>query len=75
MDVDRSKTGFGTIQLDKIRNHTHSFAGWTGGGGMGQGPQINGNPNIIFSAGGVDGGLGGTETRPKNIAMLACIKT
>jgi microcystin-dependent protein len=64
---------FGAKQGDDLKSHTHSYvsayapyyAPAEGGGG-----------NIYFfsNQANTTGGEGGTETRPKNIAMLYCIK-
>jgi hypothetical protein len=60
---------FGSTQADDFASHTHSYNGFWGGnwimyqnGGNGIGATIS------------TGGAGGTETRPKNIALLPCIK-
>lgn len=66
----------GSFQADLLKDHTHngninsSLPNQTGGGNLalntGQSTQ---------ATGGVNGGLGGAETRPRNIALLPCIKT
>jgi microcystin-dependent protein len=71
IDTDRNKTGFGVVQNDLLKNHSHSFAAGSGSGGS-WGPRM-GNVDSSFATGGSDGF--GSESRPKNIAMLACIKT
>jgi microcystin-dependent protein len=61
---------FGVKQADELKSHTHTvFA-----------KGVNSNTNFAagsFPSGGQDlttSATGGTETRPKNIAMLYCIK-
>ena len=71
IDTDRNKTGFGVVQNDLLKNHSHSFAAGSGVGGS-WGTRM-GNVDSSFATGGSDGF--GSESRPKNIAMLACIKT
>ncbi len=75
IDIDRNKTGVGVVQNNIIKNHEHAFPAWQDGGtgNTRVGIQISRGLNTSFSIGEVVGG--GTETRPKNIAMLACIKT
>jgi microcystin-dependent protein len=75
-----SGRAFGSIQSDDFKAHSHdaTISGQSAIGGTGSG--INGSSsgssygvagtisNIAISS------VGGTETRPKNIALLACIK-
>ena len=64
---------FGAKQADELKSHTHTSEFY--GGALGApftGPFISqystpANQNTLAT--------GGTETRPRNIAMLACIKT
>lgn len=70
VDVGRA---FGSLQADEFKNHSHiQFWGQGGAGTL-----IPGN-NIaslsIRSTVGPTGDAGGTETRPRNVALLACIK-
>ena len=65
--------GIGTAQTDDLKSHTHALgyqSGTPGGGAFGV-PTVYATPNktdgVVFST-------GGTETRPRNIALLACIK-
>ena len=68
--VDTGRT-FGTAQADDFKSHAHSFVvrGTSGPG-----------PGGVEDAGQTSFGTyttnlnGGTETRPRNIALLACIK-
>jgi microcystin-dependent protein len=61
---------FGARQADEFKSHTHNIQYYqsTGGG------QAAASAQLINSATGVTAAAGGTETRPKNIAMLYCIK-
>lgn len=65
---------FGTDQADAFASHFHSYADrYLGGSGpnsyTGAGTQSGGHFQTFNT-----GSQGGTETRPKNIAMLYCIK-
>lgn len=75
--VDAGRT-IGSLQADLLRDHTHSYSNGSNnngaGGYSGTGNILNQNTNAA-TTGGVNGGLGGTETRPRNVALLACIKT
>lgn len=77
--VDSGRS-FGTSQADDIKAHSHRILGGTGGqdtnspssrnniAGMDrQNAYTAGDPALIEET-------GGTETRPRNIALLACIK-
>lgn len=70
--VDAGRT-FGSTQADELKSHTHSFSPnpVTGRGGAftagpGSQPLSGETPSI--------GATGGAETRPRNIAMMYCIK-
>lgn len=59
----------GSAQTQDIQSHTHSYVSWTqdrGYAGTGLG-----FPN----GAGITGATGGPETRPRNVALLACIKS
>lgn len=65
---------FGSSQADAFEAHTHTtplsdggFFLYAGGGG-------NGGVSYPMSADATSGSTGDTETRPRNIALLACIK-
>jgi microcystin-dependent protein len=62
---------FGAKQADELKSHTHTytFKSTTGGSSAG------GDPNSITNTTVNTGATGGTETRPRNIPMLYCIKT
>ncbi|NBZ96786.1 MAG: hypothetical protein EBR40_10245, partial [Proteobacteria bacterium] len=64
---------FGAKQADDFKSHTHvTNTNGSIGSGMATYPG-NGQPSN-FIAGATVGATGGTETRPRNIAMLYCIK-
>jgi microcystin-dependent protein len=61
---------FGAKQADELKEHTHTLLGANNTGGAGgQITRMADNMSNFQS-----GSFGGTETRPKNIAMLYCIK-
>tara|TARA_R110001632_G_scaffold32795_1_gene84531 strand:- start:418 stop:822 length:405 start_codon:yes stop_codon:yes gene_type:complete len=69
-----SGRGFGSTQADEFKSHNHGIQTWTQ---YIAGPQ----PNKVYNGGGYaasyvvnTASTGGTETRPRNIALLACIK-
>lgn len=69
--VDASRA-IGSAQADAFRSHTHGVY-YNGGNGGVTGSQsgINGGTNGANFA---TTAAGGTETRPRNVALLACIK-
>lgn len=60
--------GLGTAQADDLKSHTHVGLVNSGQLGTGGGSNYLGQPNNV-------GATGGVETRPRNIALLYCIKT
>ena len=66
---------FGAKQVDALKDHTHSYitnhrlGAFSTPGGTGMD-----DPVVLASTGVNAPNNGGTETRPKNIAMLYCIK-
>jgi microcystin-dependent protein len=71
-----SGRALGASQADVLGSHTHSYLASTGtlGGtpyvaGGSQVPIVSVNQNSATT-----GGTGGTETRPRNVALLYCIK-
>ncbi len=70
VDTGRS---MGTVQADDLKAHTHTYT-------MASVAAVNvpvGSPNaaqIAITPNTATGSTGGTETRPRNIAVLACIK-
>jgi microcystin-dependent protein len=69
-----SGRAFGSAQGDLMRNHTHNYfisqgsIQWTGDPGSGAQSLAITNTDVP------NGGLGGAENRPRNVALLACIK-
>jgi microcystin-dependent protein len=71
---DGTESGtFGAKQSDEIKSHTHT-TGQTGTGTTQDAPLSSGVRYVTGIGATVTGATGGTETRPKNIAMLYCIK-
>lgn len=65
-----SGRAIGTAQADEIKSHMHDIGA---AGGVSAGGSYGRLPGS--TAGYVDSGYrGGAETRPRNVAMLACIK-
>ena len=66
--VDSGRT-FGSAQADELKSHRHSIAfagsGWDAYSGLNQGTGVTDYTDYT----------GGDETRPRNIALLYCIKT
>lgn len=68
--VDPGRT-FGGTQADEFASHLHTVTGTLlGGAGAASGGQLT-DSFLSFNS----GSTGGTETRPKNLALLGCIKT
>lgn len=65
-----SGRAFGSSQQDDFKSHNHASAA---NGAPNQRP-VGGGVWESATAGSVTGSTGGTETRPKNVALLACIK-
>jgi len=67
-----SGRGLGSHQSDDIKSHAHSIDA----GGGSSGPQnyisVDTNYNVSFAK--TTGATGGTETRPRNVALLPCIR-
>ena len=65
--VDKGRV-FGSWQADNFRSHSHTYPGGTTGGGTAaqNGPPLG---EVLTT-----NSTGGTETMPRNIALLACIK-
>ncbi len=61
--------GIGTAQADDIKNHTHALPMTTSGVGW-----VTGSGGLRYDSALSTGSTGGTETRPRNVALLACIK-
>ena len=67
VDTGRS---FGSAQADELKAHTHTFSAPASSAGFGGGP-YSGQQNVTTRS---VSSTGGAETRPRNIALLACIK-
>ena len=65
-----SGRGFGTWQADEFKSHTHTVGEITSGW------HIDSSTDDEFDAdlNSETGATGGSETRPRNVALLACIK-
>lgn len=64
--------GIGTYQADELKAHTHSNYQFASVGADGSAvPTLS---RVYNNGAGVTGSTGGTETRPRNIALLGCIK-
>lgn len=69
-----SGRSFGSAQADDLKSHTHSISPSTVTGRGGAFSATAGSQPLSEETL-VIGNTGGTETRPRNIALLACIKT
>ena len=64
-----TQTSFGRSQNDSFRSHTHTFNGGTLKGCLNDSPADD-----YAGSGGTTNATGGDETRPRNIALLYCIR-
>jgi microcystin-dependent protein len=65
----------GTAQTDDFKSHTHDYDNLQGGGVANSvSDTIATSADTTTQTGHVTGTSGGTETRPRNVAMLPCIK-
>lgn len=60
---------FGSEQADAFKSHTHDYKGQTGSGGSGTSSRDAENTTLTTAA------TGDVETRPRNVALMYCIKT
>jgi len=67
-----SGRGLGAVQLDAFRDHSHTYSAPAAGAGTGTTPNYFDSSAVAANTGGAN--IGGTETRPRNIPLLACIK-
>ena len=73
-NVDGSASGtFGAKQQDELQSHTHTYNAAVQSTNVFE--SNNDITSIRTTISATSGATGGTETRPKNIAMLYCIKT
>jgi microcystin-dependent protein len=63
--------GIGTEQVSQVEAHTHSLPPLISSPGAGS---TSGFASGFFSSPQGTGSFGGTETRPRNVALLYCIK-
>ena len=70
--TDSGRT-FGSFQADEFKSHTHQEYYNTQSSGQDQAGSGSGDNDYTSSR--QTGATGGTETRPRNIALLPCIKT
>ena len=70
--IDTSRS-FGSAQSDALKSHNHTITPSTLVGRAGSFSATGGNQPLSEEYP-VIGNTGGTETRPRNIALLACIK-
>lgn len=68
-----SGRAFGSAQADDFKSHNHTVTDLYNGDGGGQGAG-GANTNTVSTTQ-TTSSSGGTETRPRNIALLACVKT
>lgn len=66
---------FGSYQADELAAHTHLISPPTSDGDGGSGLTATGSGGSEVITPYASGSTGGTETRPKNVAQLICIKT
>lgn len=73
--VDTPRT-FGTAQSDAVKSHDHGLNIYTtpNGGALSGGATLYGNDHSGSQYGTISTTGGGAETRPRNIALLYCIK-
>lgn len=74
-----SGRALGSWQGDLLRNHTHNTAASAYGGKLGSGsyayaPFYGSAAQNDYPTGNPLGGYAGAETRPRNVALLACIQ-
>lgn len=69
--VDSGRT-LGTAQGDAFKSHTHNILAGTDESDAG--PKVRGGGTSATSGTSVTEATGSTETRPRNIALMACIK-
>ena len=66
-----SGRGIGTSQADEIKSHTHTFT--TNSGGGAGGVPLQGVSSAVATV--TTSSTGGAETRPRNVALMYCVKT
>ena len=71
--IDSSRT-FGSSQADEFKSHNHTYDRTTAPSG-GQDQAGSGSGDAVTISSTTTGNRGGTETRPRNIALMYVIKT
>ena len=70
--VDGSRA-FGSAQADELKSHSHNVTYYrSNGAAINYAPGTN--TDYDYASNNATGSTGGTETRPRNVALLACIK-
>ena len=69
--VDNGRS-FGSAQTDELKSHTHDIVGRTSI--TSASANVGGVGGTTISTSFASQATGGTETRPRNVALLACIK-
>ncbi|SFU55589.1 phage tail protein [Pseudomonas sp. OV546] len=65
----------GSYQTDQFKSHTHEYDTMQGGGAANSvSDTIAAQSNATSQTGHITGGAGGSETRPRNLAVMWCIK-
>ena len=72
--IDSGRT-FGSLQLDEFKSHTHPYTALYNGVYAGAAyPGYDGTGDSVTSPTLTTQATGGSETRPRNVALLPCIK-
>lgn len=71
--VDSGRS-IGSMQIDQLKSHTHNLASGSTYGGSGSWYLYSGSGSPVGGYSGLVLSSGGNETRPRNIAMMYCIK-
>lgn len=73
--VDASRV-LASAQSDLFKSHTHTFDALNSGGGVGSAAiAASAGPGTGANYGAVTNATGGAETRPRNVALLYCVKS
>ena len=74
--VDSGRT-FGSAQSHQMQSHVHTYPNALGGGYnpvAGLTVLVDGSASVAYNSSATGGTSNGSENRPRNIALLACIK-
>jgi microcystin-dependent protein len=66
--------GVGSFQDDSLKSHTHTYVEWYGNNNVDGPDSTTVRSGDITTRVGTTSATGGSETRPRNIALVACIK-